>query len=212
MANYSVVLFKDKTSKKILKEFVTFKNAKNFYDTVLKETNDVIFEVIIENGKSCKYEIAIVENSHTKLIPVYLTDEMGRSKKVKLENSGKTISEISLYRKEEKIFDIGQNKKITTQEFIQKNLRGTGLKMISSLNNKVVVQNDNDCKLFSLKNESEVHRFLDCLTSHFQKNNKKDCLVVKDNSPAQKKYLLNLLSEKGFDKKVLYRKSTTHPR
>ena len=81
-----------------------------------------------------------------------------------------------------------------------------------SLNNKVIIQNDNDFKIFSLKTEEESNRFLDFLTLYFINIKKKDCLIVKDNSSAQKKYLLNLLSENGFDKKVFYRKSTTHPR
>ncbi len=212
MANFSVVLFKNKASKKILKEFITFKKAKLFYENMKKNSDDVIFEVMVENGKDCKYELALIENSNNKLIPVYLTDEMGRTKRVKLEESGKTITEITLYRKEEKIFDVKENKKISTSELISKHLRGSGLKMISSINNKIVVQNDDDYKLFSLKNESEVSRFLDCITSYFQKNKIKDCLIVKDHSVTQRKYLIELLSKNGFDKKILYRKSTTHPR
>lgn len=212
MSNYSVVLFKNKSLKKILKEFITYKKAKFFYDTQVKKSHDVIFEVKVENGFDCRYELAILENSNSKLIPVYLTDEIGRSKKVKVDESGKTISEITIFKKEEKIFDLQKNKKIFTEEFIKSYLKGDGLKMIFSLNNKVIIQNDEEFKLFSLKNEIEVLRFLDTLTFHFQKKKRKDCLIVKDNSNAQRKYLLDLLSKKGIDKKILYRKTTTHPR
>jgi len=212
MSNYAVVIFKDKSLKKILKEFITFKKAKTFFNDLLKKSDEVLFEVYYENGKPCRFEIALIENSNSKLIPVYLTDEMGKSKKVKLEESGRTISEISLYKKEEKIFDLNQNKKIFSEEFLKKYLKGDNVKLISSLNNKVILQNDDDIKLFSLKNESEVVRFLDFLTSYLQKNKRRDCLIVKDNSTAQKKYLLELLSKNGIDKKILYRKTTTHPR
>ena len=212
MANYAVVIFKNKTLKKILKEFVTYKKSKVYFDTLCKESDEVLFEVQIENGETCKYEIALIENSNSKLIPMYLTDEMGRAKKVKLEKSGKTISEIKIFKKEEKIFDINQNKKIGVEHFFQKYLKGDGLKMISALNNKIVVQKDDDFKLFSLKSESEVSRFLDTIVTFFIKIKKKDCLVIKDSSVAQKKYLIDLLSKNGFEKKVLYRKSTTHLR
>jgi len=37
-------------------------------------------------------------------------------------------------------------------------------------------------------------------------------MVVFDVSSAQKKYLYGILSDMGFDKKMLYRKSTTHPK
>lgn len=212
MANYAVVIFKNKSLKKILKEFITFKRAKLYLDELKKESDNVLFDILYENGKQCRYEIALIENSNSKLIPVYLTDEMGRSQKVKLEQSGKTITEITLYKKEEKLFDLDQNKKITTIELLKKYLKGDGVKLISALNNKIIVQNDDDFKLFSLKNESEVSRFLDFLTTYFQKNNRRDCLIVKDTSSAQKKYLIELLSSKGFEKKQLYRKTTTHPR
>lgn len=212
MKNYAVVLFKNKSSKKILKDFVTFKRAKLYFNGLLKENNDVLFPMKIENGKEVIYEIALIENSKSKLLPVYLTDELGRNVKVKMEDSDKNIIEISTYKKEEKLFDVNQNKKISVSDLIKKYLRGDGLKMMFSLNNKVIIQNDNDFKIFSLKTEEESNRFLDFLTLYFINIKKKDCLIVKDNSSAQKKYLLNLLSENGFDKKVFYRKSTTHPR
>lgn len=212
MKNYVVVLFKNKSSKKILKDFVTYKRAKLYFDTLSKENNDVLFPMKIENGKEVIYEIALIENSKSKLLPVYLTDELGRNVKVKMEDSDKNIVEISTYKKEEKLFDVNQNKKICVSDLIKKYLRGDGLKMIFSLNNKVIIQNDNDFKIFSLKTEEESNRFLDFLTLYFINIKKKDCLIVKDNSSAQKKYLLKLLSENGFDKKIFYRKSTTHPR
>lgn len=212
MKNYAVVLFKNKSSKKILKDFVTYKKAKLYFDNLLKENNDVLFSMKIENGKEVFYEIALIENSKSKLLPVYLTDELGRNVKVKMEDPDKNIVEISTYKKEEKLFDVHQNKKISVSDMIKKYLRGDGLKMVFSLNNKVIIQNDNDFKIFSLKTEEESNRFLDFLTLYFMNTGKKDCLIVKDNSSAQKKYLLKLLSENGFDKKIFYRKSTTHPR
>lgn len=212
MGNYSIVLFKNKVAKKILKEFITFRKAKEFFDKENKKTENVIFETRFENGKPCTYELALIENSNNKLIPVYLTDEFGRNIKVKLENSGKTISQIFLYKKEEKLFDLQENRRVTIENTIKKYLKGDGLKMVSSLNNKVVFQNDEKINLVSLKNENEASRFLDFLTYKFAKEKRKDCLIVKDNSSAQKKYLLDILEKYGFDKKKLYRKSTTHPR
>lgn len=210
MGNYKVVLFKNKEAKKILNEFMTYKKAKSYFDIELKKSNEVIFDVIVENGKNCKYEIGLVENSNNQLIPVYLTDEMGRNVKVKLQNSGATLIEIAVYKKQEKIFDIRNKKKISLEEFLKKYLKGEGLKMISALNNKIILQNDENFHLFSLKNETETDRFLNKLTSLFILEKRKDCLIVKDSSTAQKKYLFTILNEKGFDKKILYRKSTTH--
>lgn len=209
MANYLVVLFKNKKRKRIIKKFITHKKAKLFYDGLIKNSNEVIFNTEIENGKPCKYELGIVEMSSKQLIPVYMTDEFGRSVKVKLEEDGMTLFQIAPYKKEETIYDIDKKKKITTQQFISKYLKGTGMKMVSSLNNKIIVQEEDNVALFTTKSEAESQRFIDCISLHFFKNKRGDCLFVKDNSVPQKKYLYELLESKGISKKILYRKFTS---
>ena len=211
MENYIVVLFKNKTKKKIIKKFITFNRAKLFYDNLIKESQEVIFNVEIEAGKECKYEIGLIEMSGKQLVPVYMTDEFGRSVKVKLDEDGTTLFQISPYKKEELIYDVKESKKITVQELIKKYLKGDGMKMVSVLNNKVVVQQEEKFHLFTLKNEQESSRFVDCLSFYFFKIKRGDCLFVKDYSSAQRKYLYGILESNGFDKKVLYRKFTSLP-
>ena len=211
MENYMVVLFKNKTKKKIIKKFITFKRAKSFYDNLVKESNDVIFNVEVEAGKECKYEIGLVEMSSKQLVPVYMTDEFGRSIKVKLNEDGMTLFQINPYKKEELIYDIKEGKKITVQELIKKYLKGDGLKMVSVLNNKIVVQEDDKLNLFTLKTEKESSRLVDCLSLYFFKIKRGDCLFIKDYSSTQRKYLYTLLESNGFSKRVLYRKFTYQP-
>jgi predicted Fe-Mo cluster-binding NifX family protein len=211
MENYMVVLFKNKTKKKIIKKFITFKRAKSFYDNLVKESNDVIFNVEVEAGKECKYEIGLVEMSSKQLVPVYMTDEFGRSVKVKLNEDGMTLFQINPYKKEELIYDIKEGKKITVQELIKKYLKGDGLKMVSVLNNKIVVQEEEKINLFTLKSEKESSRLVDCLSLYFFKIKRGDCLFIKDYSSSQRKYLYSLLESNGFNKRVLYRKFTYQP-
>jgi len=206
-----VVLFKNKTKKKIIKKFITFKKAKSFYDKLVSESNDVIFNVEVEAGKECKYEIGLVELSSKQLVPVYMTDEFGRSIKVKLNEDGMTLFQINPYKKEELIYNIKDGKKITVQELMKKYLRGDGLKMISVLNNKIVVQEEEKLNLFTLKTEKESSRLVDCLSLHFFKIKRGDCLFIKDYSSTQRKYLYSLLESNGFSKRVLYRKFTYQP-
>ena len=211
MENYLIVLFKNKVRHKILKKYITFKKAKKYFDELKKNSEDVVFEKLIVNGFETKFEVGLVEKSSIQLVPVYMTDEMGRNVKVKLQNEGMTLIELSNYKSEEELFDIQSQSKINTQELIKKYLCKDGVKMISSLNNKIIIQNENELYLFSTKNPSESERFLDCLSNHFYRVKRKDCLFVKDVSLAQKKYLYSLLESKGFDKKILYRKFTTFP-
>jgi hypothetical protein len=211
MENYIVVLFKNKKKKRIIKKFITFNRAKQFYDKLVQESNDVLFEIKVEGGSECNYEIGIVEMSSKQLVPVYMTDEFGRNVKVKLDEDGMTLFKIQPYKKEETVFDIRTGKKITMSNLIKKYLKGDGLKMISVLNNKIVLQEDEKIHLFTLKSESESSRFVDCMSLHFFKIKRGDCLFVKDYSTAQRKYLYSLLESNGIDKKILYRKFTTLP-
>lgn len=212
MYNYMVILFKDKVRKKIINKFVTLKKATNFYDDLLKKSNEVLFEVKVENGKLVNYEIGIVEMSSKQLVPVYITDEMGRNMKVKLENENMTLFKISQYKKEETIFDLQKKEKINTNKLIKNYLKLDGMKMVYSLNNKIIIQLDDNFNLFSLKSEEESSRFIDSLSEYFFRIKRSDCLFVKDFSSAQRKYLFDLLNKNGVDKKILYRKFTTHPR
>ena len=211
MENYLVVLFKNKKRKRIIKKFVTLSRAKSFFNKLISESDEVIFDVLIENTKDCKFELSLIEMVTNQSAPVYITDEYGRNIKVKIEDDGMSILQIKPYREEELIFDVQKKKKITTKDLIKTYLKTDGLKMISVLNNKIVVQKDEDIKLFSLKNEKESSRFIDCLSSYFFKIKRGDCLFIKDYSSPQRKYLYSLLESNGFDKKVLYRKFTTYP-
>ena len=212
MANYSVVLFKNKKKKKIINKFITPEKAHSLYKKMMSESEEVIFDVQMESGLDCSYELGIVHMSSEQKEPVYLTDELGRFLKVKLDEKGMTLILISPYRKPEPIFDIQLKQKIFVDEFIKKYLKGNGVKMVSALNNKIVVQDDDKFNLFTLKSEEESIRFIECLSSYFHKIKRGDCLFIKDSSTPQKKYLYSLLESHGFDKKILYRKFTSLPR
>lgn len=212
MKRYLVVLFKNKKKKKILNKFVSFDRAKSYYKSIIKKSEEVIFDLNYENGNASIYEVGIVEIGSVGDFPVYVTDSMGRNIKVKLDEDNMYLKEISIYRKEELIFDVDKNKKIKIDYFIKKYLTKDTLKVVSILNNKIIVQKDEDIKLFSVKNEIDASRFIECLSDYFFKNKRNDCLFVKDTSTPQRKYLFELLEKNGFDKKILYRKFTTHPR
>lgn len=210
--NYLVVLFKNKLKKRIINKFITYKKSKSFFDEKLKKSDSVIFETLFENGKKCEYEIGIVSTSNNKSHPTYITDNMGRNIRVSLENNNMSIVEIRTYKKEELLFDITRKIKVSSKEIIDSYLSSNNLKLIYSLNNKIIIQNEDVINIFSLKSEEESFRFLDCINNYFIKENRSDCMIIKDNSTAQRKYLLSLLSKKGYDKKMLYRKYTTTPK
>lgn len=209
---YYIVLFKDRTKKKIIKKFSSSKKAQDFYDNMLKENQKVIFEKRFDSGKPVQYDLGLLTDVKSNSNQIYVQDEIGRNIKVKFEDPLFTAIKITNYKVEEQIFDIESDKKITMYEFISLLKNNNTLKVISILNNKVVYQNDDNFKLYSLKSEEDCLRFIDSLSTHIYSEGRKDCMFVTDTSKPQKKYLINLLSEKGFDKSMLYRKYTTYPR
>ena len=207
--NYFVILFKNNKKKKILKSFVTENKAKEFYNKKLKESRKVLFKKIFENGSECQYRISLVSKLPNQE-QIFYTDELGRNIIINPKISDdKYITIMDNYFIEEKIFDLNNSSKITTEQFIKKYLKKSNFYMISKINNKIVVQNDLDINLFSCKTDEESERFLTNLQSVSEFKN---FMIVFDVSSAQKKYLYGILSDMGFDKKMLYRKSTTHPK
>lgn len=209
--DYIIVIFKNKIKKKIINKFKTEKRANEFYNSLLLKSNDVLFDKQYENGFKCEYKLALLEKNLKNKTPLFLKDEYGRQNKIELEDNDYSITKISDYRIEEEFVDYNTNKKLNSSKFIKKYLDGSGLKLVSKLNNKIIVQNDDDLKLFTLKNDDDCLRFIETLSDLFITKNRMDCMFVKDSSTTQRKYLYDLLVERGYSKDYLFRQSTTHP-
>lgn len=206
---FLVVLFKNKVRKKIIKTFKTSKRCTDFYNKLVKESNNVVFDRKHDNGYDSKYEIAMVKSGVSENNIIYKSDEYGRNIKIEVEDDNFTILDIKNYKVSEKIFDLQSKKRIDLETFINLYLSKKGIKMISKLNNRVVVQKDEKVWLFSLKNIEDAYRFMESLSSHFFSIGRGDCIFVKDTSTIHRKYLYELLEEKGYTKDFLYRQVTT---
>jgi len=207
--NHLIVLFKNKKRKKIINRFKTLDRAKEFFSNKVLESDNVIFEKQVENALPCSFEIALLSKKDDNFQSLFVKDSLGRQVKVDLDDEDFKIIEVREYRIEEKIFDVYQNKKITTQEFLKSYIDTPSIKLLSKLNNKVVLQNDDNIDLFTLKDPEECTRFLKSLSDYFISTQRMDVIVVYESSKAQKKYLYDILEGTGIDKKVLYRTTTT---
>lgn len=207
--NYQIVLFKNKEKKKIINKFITFDKAKKKYDNLLKESNEVIFNVQTENGLKCTYELALL-GKDKNISPIYVKDSLGRNIKVELDSDDFNILFIKPFNKEEKFLDYKTKNKITTTQFIKKYLKGGSLKMISKLNNKVILQIEDNINLFTFKDVDDALRFTNTLSDFFIKNDRKDCIIINDYSTIQRKSLYDLLVNYGFPREYLLTYSTVH--
>jgi hypothetical protein len=208
--NYLIVLFKNKVKQRIIKKYKTSKKASDFYSSLVEKNQDVIFETKHENGKPVEYELALLEKKGNTLFPIYTKDEFGRNIRINFEDSDYNIVKINLYKEPELIQDYQTKNKININTFINKYLSKNGIKLVSKLNNKIIVQNEEFINLFTLKNESDAHRLIENLTERFVRLKRGDCMFVLDISSPQRKYLYTLLKEKGFNLDYLYRKETTY--
>ena len=177
---------------------MTSKKASDFYKNLLDENEDIIFDTKTQNGNSVKYELALLEKKGNQLFPIYTKDEYGRNVKLEFDNDEYNIIKISEYREPELIHDYQTKNKINVNTFLSKYLSKQGVKMVSKLNNKIIVQNEEDINLFVLKSDNDALRFIESLTERFVKLKRGDCMFVNDSSAPQKKYLYNLLEEKGL--------------
>jgi len=209
---YLIVLFKNKKRKKILNKFKTLERAKKYFNDTLKTSNNVLFSKSFENGKPCKYEIGFLESGSTDFNLYFVKDELGRQIKVDIDDPDYRLTKIVDYNIEELLYDVDEKNKISFGGFIKKYLTRSGIKLISKLNNKVAIQNDDKVNLVSLKSIDECSRFIDVLEDYLIKNGRLDCILVKDTSKQQKKYLYTILESKGIDKSFLYRRFTTFTR
>jgi hypothetical protein len=207
--NYLVVLFKNKERKKIINKFITYERAEEFYNKLIIESNSVNFKTLIENATPVIYELGLLKKNSDDFNPLFVKDKLGRQIKVDLDDPDYKIIKLNPYNVSEKIYSIDYKKKISFESFVKSFLPKNTIKLISKLNNKIAIQNDDDIKLFSLKNEIESKRFLDSLSDFMIKENRIDCIIVSETSKEQKKYLYDLLSQKGISKQSLYRVSTT---
>jgi hypothetical protein len=207
--NYLIVLFKNKKRKKIIKSFVRKNIAEKFYKNKLEESSKVKFNVEVENSESCRYEIALITTTLDYQMDLFVQDDIGRNVKVETEDSKFKILSISNFNVPEKIQDWSTNNRISFEEFYKKYFTNRDLKNVFTVNNKLVIQKDEDVKIFSLKNSVESKRFLTILQEFMISERRSDAIFVPDNDNIQRKYLYSILEEKGIDKNKLYRQSTT---
>lgn len=203
------MLFKNKKRKKIIKSFVRKNKAELFFNKCVDESDRVNFEISVENAKKVTYEISIVSILDDTQMLLFKQDDMGRNVKIEMMDSDYKIIKLQNYNIPEKLFDWKQNKRITFEEFCLKYLDTSGLKNIFTINNKIVVQNDELVDIFSLKNKNESKRFISVLQNYMINKKRADAIFVSDSDTIHRKYLYKLLVDNGFDKKKLYRQSTT---
>ena len=203
-------MFKNKKKKKLIKGYKTESNAKSKFKSILKE-NKVKFPVYYENAEPCSFELGLLTNQSSYQKSLFTTDDLGRNNLVKLEGESDYIfMDIKTYLVEEKIYDWQTDDRITYDEMVSNYCKKNTLKNISTLNNKLIIQIDEQFYLFSLKNTEDSVRLLQTMEHDFMTSGRRDAFFVRDMSTVHRKWMYDLLESHGFDRKKLYRQNTTY--
>ena len=163
-----------------------------------------------ENAEYVTYELGLLTNQDNYQIPLFQEDELGRNTELFISSeTDYIIKRMVPYSIEEKIYDWSSNNRINFDELVKKYCIKKEMKSISTLHNKLVIQINDNFNLFSLKNIDDSHRLIETMEKYFRDNNRSDSIFVKDISTTQRKWMYDLLVDNGFDKKKLYRQTTT---
>ena len=113
---YSVVIFKNKRKKKVIKKYKSLDRAIEFFDRLIKNNNQIVFEKLLENGLICNHDLLII-GPYLPNSEFFIKDNFGRNIKIYAESNDFTIYKISNYKIEEKIYHINKDMKISFDNY-----------------------------------------------------------------------------------------------
>ncbi len=202
-------------------KIILFKNGKrvkcffssNSYKSILKKYTNIInkkkpkFVIEYLSRKKVRFEIGVVTTESVDDI-IFVKDEIGRTKEITMGNNVYNIIKLLPYWKEEFIYDHTKKSKISYMDFLSTYLNSKDFKQVFTLNNKLIVQNEDYFNLFSLKTVSDALRFIDIVEFEIMDAGRMDCLFVRDTSTVQRKQLYDMLERKGYDRTFLRKQYT----
>ena len=202
-------------------KIILFKNGKrvkcffssNSYKSILKKYTNIInkkkpkFVIEYLSRKKVRFEIGVVTTESVDDI-IFVKDEIGRTKEITMGNNVYNIIKLLPYWKEEFIYDHTKKSKISYMDFLSTYLNSKDFKQVFTLNNKLIVQNEDYFNLFSLKTVSDALRLIDIVEFEIMDAGRMDCLFVRDTSTVQRKQLYDMLERKGYDRTFLRKQYT----
>lgn len=203
---YFIVLFCNKKRKKILYRCMRRTTITNYWHEFKTQRKPKF--VKIQGGKRKQekiFELALIYPNTRWVDTVYIKDSLGRNVEAKIEGGKFRIKEIIPYWEEELIYDYQIKKRIRYHELIEQILPLSDIGQIFTLNNKVLVQVEDDIKLFSNKNPTDADRLFEIVKTDLISKKKMNFIFVKDVTTHQRRLLYDMLERKGYKREELSR-------
>ena len=142
--------------------------------------------------KKVMFELAIITTELSENT-LHVKDSVGRTREVTLGDSDYTFIKMLPYWKEEKIYDHTLSKKVSFEGLMSLYLEDKSFKQVFTLNNKLIIQKDDNFNVFSLKTVSDALRLINIIEIEFLNSGRYDCLFVTDTNTVQSKELYDML-------------------
>lgn len=151
------------------------------------------------------YEIALIFPNNRWATDVYVRDSLGRLTEAKIEDNKFRIKEILPYWEEELIYDFQTKKRIRYHQMMEYITPVKEIAQVFTLNNKLLLQVDDDIKMFGNKNINDSERLFEIVRDDLLKKNRGNFIFVKDVTTRQRMTLYEMLEAKGFKRTELFR-------
>tara|TARA_R100001443_G_scaffold115485_1_gene133364 strand:+ start:1266 stop:1892 length:627 start_codon:yes stop_codon:yes gene_type:complete len=206
LKKYKIILLQNNVPKKTLFSSNVKRTTYNKFSKFINSKKPLFYRKYVKR-KFCQFELAIFskENNNSTF---YRKNSLGKNVEVIIDLPNYYMVEFSDYWCEELIYDHQTKSRIPLDTLITSYLPKKNFKQVFSLNNKLIIQNEDNFKMFSLKNVDDCSRLLDIIKKIFIDSGRIDCLFVPDTSTAQRKQLYEILETKGFSRKFLYKQYT----
>lgn len=203
---YKIILLQDGIQRKTYFQTNVRKTVYERFRS-LEEIEQPNFTTKYVKRKVCQFELGMFSLTAPNY-NIYTKDSLGRNTLRNMSIGDYHLIKIIPYWVEERVYDHNTKKRVMFNDVLEKYLGDRKLKQIFSLNNKTVIQKDEEFFLFSHKNVDDSNRFLESIRNFMVKNKRYDCLIVPDYDTIQRKQLYDILESKGFNREFLYKHYT----
>ena len=151
------------------------------------------------------YELGLIFPNNRWSKQTFIKDELGRNTEALMEDGKMRIKELVPYWAEELIYDFDSKKRIRYHEMMGIISPVTEISQIFTLNNKLILQVENDIKMFGNKNMEDTERLFELVREDLLKSRHGNFIFVKDVTTHQRKLLYDMLVKKGYKRSELFR-------
>lgn len=196
---YFIYLFCNGKKKRLLHRYARKSTILNVWEEMITQKPPRFIKT--NSGKSrteTNFELALMYPKRKTNKKIYKKDHLGRNVEIIYDDDNLTIRELVPYWVEEYIYDYDLKKRIRYHELMDILLKVNDIAQLFKLNSKVILQVDDNFRVFACKNIPDGERLFNLLREDLLEKNRGNFIFVKDIVTHQRVLLYRMLEEKGY--------------